>query len=323
MDERARRGRRGRCAARLLAVALIAAPAAPAAAAAPPAAAAAKDEAAHEMEAGNAALAGGDVEAALAHFDRAHALLPDATGPLVALGLAYEKKGDCKTAVPLLNEYLGRKGADALPDAWDALGRCGEGKPAAGSPTAGSGESGAGRPGAAGSAALSGESGGAPRVPAPATKSVSPLRIAGPSLMVFGVAALVASVGSGVAFLVTRSKFTDDTAAYRDSSHDPIAADFTSDPGGPYDLCDPADQTLLTSAARADLAPAIDRCRSMKTTRLVGWVLGVAGATLLGTGIAVTALSNSSAAAAGEPPMASVTVDVLPGGAAARLALRF
>ena len=66
-------------------------------------------------------MARADFGAAVAHFKAAHQLRPTATGPLLALGMAYRANGDCKSALPHLRDYLKRKLAAGISDARHGL----------------------------------------------------------------------------------------------------------------------------------------------------------------------------------------------------------
>jgi len=115
------------------------------------------------------------------------------------------------------------------------------------------------------------------------------------------------------------------SGGFRKSSDDPIVAEFTNEVEGTYDLCNSGDQALLTEASRMALADAIAQCGKMKTTRVLGWVLGVAGAAILGTGAALTAMNAGGDKAAAARARSGPAIDVvwLPGGVAANVRLSF
>ncbi len=81
-------------------------------------------DAAKNMERGSEAMARGDFKQAVVFFRAARELKPDASGPLLALGLALRASGECKEAVTQLEEYLRRKPQGADPKAKDALEFC-------------------------------------------------------------------------------------------------------------------------------------------------------------------------------------------------------
>jgi tetratricopeptide (TPR) repeat protein len=61
------------------------------------------------MERGSDAMSRGDFKQAVVFFRAAKELKPDATGPLLALGLALRANGDCQEAIAHLEEYYKRK----------------------------------------------------------------------------------------------------------------------------------------------------------------------------------------------------------------------
>lgn len=81
-------------------------------------------EAEQEMELAQDALDHNDYPAALQHFSSAQTLAPQASGPLLGLGLTYAAIDRCQEAVPLLEEYRRRKGAAANPKAERAIADC-------------------------------------------------------------------------------------------------------------------------------------------------------------------------------------------------------
>lgn len=81
-------------------------------------------EAEQEMELAQDALDHSDFPAALQHFASAQTLAPQASGPLLGLGLTYAAIDRCQEAVPLLEEYRRRKGSTANPKAARAIADC-------------------------------------------------------------------------------------------------------------------------------------------------------------------------------------------------------
>lgn len=81
-------------------------------------------EAEQEMELAQDALDHSDFPAALQHFASAQTLAPQASGPLLGLGLTYAAIDRCQEAVPLLEEYRRRKGSAANPKAERAIADC-------------------------------------------------------------------------------------------------------------------------------------------------------------------------------------------------------
>ncbi len=81
-------------------------------------------EAEQEMELAQDALDHNDYPAALQHFSSAQTLAPNASGPLLGLGLTYAAIDRCQEAVPLLQEYRRRKGPSANPKAERAIEEC-------------------------------------------------------------------------------------------------------------------------------------------------------------------------------------------------------
>ena len=81
-------------------------------------------EAEQEMALAQEALDHNDYPTALQHFSAAQTLLPQASGPLLGLGLTYAAIDRCQEAVPLLSEYRLRKGSSASPKAERAINDC-------------------------------------------------------------------------------------------------------------------------------------------------------------------------------------------------------
>ena len=63
-------------------------------------------------------------EVAVGHLLVARSLVPDASGPYLNLGVAYERLGRCNEAVPMLEEYLRRKPKSPSPIAARSLDAC-------------------------------------------------------------------------------------------------------------------------------------------------------------------------------------------------------
>jgi hypothetical protein len=82
------------------------------------------DDAEAEMAKGDQYAAKKDYVAALAHYSAARSLAPDKPGPYYKLGLLYALSGDCKQAMPNLEQYIKLKVADARPEATLALDGC-------------------------------------------------------------------------------------------------------------------------------------------------------------------------------------------------------
>lgn len=89
-----------------------------------PARADAQKEAEQEMAQAQAALDQNDYPTALQHFSAAQTLAPQASGPLLGLGLTYAAIDRCQEAVPLLVEYRRRKGPTANPKAERTIEDC-------------------------------------------------------------------------------------------------------------------------------------------------------------------------------------------------------
>ncbi len=89
-----------------------------------PARADAQKEAEREMAQAQAALDQSDYPTALQHFSAAQTLAPQASGPLLGLGLTYAAIDRCQEAVPLLTEYRRRKGPSANPKAERTIEDC-------------------------------------------------------------------------------------------------------------------------------------------------------------------------------------------------------
>jgi hypothetical protein len=88
-------------------------------------------EAEREMKIADDFMAKRNYQAAIAHYQAARILAPGRPGPYRALGMAYYAAGQCREAVPVLEEYLRRKPDDPRPEAVDALRQCkGGGRPA-------------------------------------------------------------------------------------------------------------------------------------------------------------------------------------------------
>jgi hypothetical protein len=83
-----------------------------------------EDEAETEMVKAKQAMAQGRYEVAVGHLLVARSLAPDASGPYLNLGIAYERLGRCSEAVPMLEEYLRRKAKEPHPSAAEALAAC-------------------------------------------------------------------------------------------------------------------------------------------------------------------------------------------------------
>lgn len=81
-------------------------------------------EAEQEMALAQTALDHNDYPSALQHFSAAQTLAPQASGPLLGLGLTYAAIDRCQEAVPLLEEYRKRKGASANPKAEKTITDC-------------------------------------------------------------------------------------------------------------------------------------------------------------------------------------------------------
>lgn len=81
------------------------------------------EDAQKSMERGSEAMARGDFKAAVDFFRVAKRLKPDASGPLLALGLAMRANGECKSAIAELEEYKRRK-ANADAKAEEAIEYC-------------------------------------------------------------------------------------------------------------------------------------------------------------------------------------------------------
>src|SRR5262245_7073333 len=82
------------------------------------------DEAEAEMVKAKQAMAEGQYEVAVGHLLVARSLAPEASGPYLNLGIAYERLGRCAEAVPMLEEYLRRKVTAPHPSATEALAAC-------------------------------------------------------------------------------------------------------------------------------------------------------------------------------------------------------
>src|SRR5262245_14585967 len=74
-------------------------------------------EAEAEMLKAKQAMERGQYEVAIGHLLVARSLAPEASGPYLHLGLAYERLGRCAEAVPMLEEYLRRKPQSPNPKA--------------------------------------------------------------------------------------------------------------------------------------------------------------------------------------------------------------
>lgn len=74
--------------------------------------------------AGEHAAADEQFLAAIGHFARAHELAPEATGPMLGLGLSLGALGRCEEAIPHLETYLEKKSEGANPAAKENLEKC-------------------------------------------------------------------------------------------------------------------------------------------------------------------------------------------------------
>jgi tetratricopeptide (TPR) repeat protein len=92
-------------------------------------------EAEREMAIADDFMSKRNYQAAIAHYQAARILAPGRPGPYRALGMAYFAAGQCREAVPALEEYLRRKPDDPRPEAVDALRQCKGGRPAAPKPS--------------------------------------------------------------------------------------------------------------------------------------------------------------------------------------------
>jgi hypothetical protein len=92
------------------------------------------DDAEAEMKKADDYAAKKDYVAALAHYNAARMIAPDKPGPYHKLGMTYVLTGDCKQAVPNLEQYVKLKGTDANPEAVLALSDCKAKLPAAAPP---------------------------------------------------------------------------------------------------------------------------------------------------------------------------------------------
>ena len=63
-------------------------------------------------------------DSALFYFSAAHDLAPEATGPLLGMGISLAALGRCDDALPRLNEYLAKKSEGANPAAAQAKEKC-------------------------------------------------------------------------------------------------------------------------------------------------------------------------------------------------------
>ncbi len=88
--------------------------------------ASAVEDAEAEMKRAKVALDSGLYEKAVGHYLIARALVPDASGPYLGLGLAYAGMGKCNEAIPALEEYLRRRKKDPFPGARSTLNACRE-----------------------------------------------------------------------------------------------------------------------------------------------------------------------------------------------------
>src|ERR1700761_8199439 len=84
----------------------------------------AADEAEAEMLKAKQAIDRAQYEGAVGHLLVARSLVPDASGPYLNLGIAYERLGRCADAVPALEEYLRRKPKAPSPLATHSLEIC-------------------------------------------------------------------------------------------------------------------------------------------------------------------------------------------------------
>jgi tetratricopeptide (TPR) repeat protein len=91
------------------------------AAAAPPAR---EREAEAEMLKAKQAMQAGLYEVAVGHLLVARSLVPDASGPYLNLGIAYQQLGRCQDALPMIEEYLRRKPKSPQASAAATLARC-------------------------------------------------------------------------------------------------------------------------------------------------------------------------------------------------------
>jgi hypothetical protein len=83
-----------------------------------------EDEAEAEMLKAKQAMERAQYEVAIGHLMVARSLVPDASGPYLNLGIAYERLGRCAEAVPMLEEYLRRRAKSPSPTAAKTLEAC-------------------------------------------------------------------------------------------------------------------------------------------------------------------------------------------------------
>jgi uncharacterized membrane protein YgcG len=81
-------------------------------------------EAEAEMLKAKQALERAQYDVAIGHLLVARSLAPEASGPYLNLGIAYERLGRCADAVPMLEEYLRRKPKSPHPSAATTLAAC-------------------------------------------------------------------------------------------------------------------------------------------------------------------------------------------------------
>jgi hypothetical protein len=81
-------------------------------------------EAEAEMQKAKQAMERAQYDVAVGHLLVARSLVPDASGPYLNLGVAYERLGRCGEAVPMLEEYLRRKPKSPSPIAARSLEIC-------------------------------------------------------------------------------------------------------------------------------------------------------------------------------------------------------
>ena len=81
-------------------------------------------EAETEMQKAKQAMERAQYEVAVGHLLVARSLVPDASGPYLNLGVAYERLGRCGDALPMLEEYLRRKPKSPSPLATRSLEIC-------------------------------------------------------------------------------------------------------------------------------------------------------------------------------------------------------
>jgi hypothetical protein len=81
-------------------------------------------QATEEMAKAEEHLERAEFDQAIARFKAARALVPSSSGPLFGLGIAYVRAGRCADGLPVLEEYLRKKGKSARPEAQAAVDDC-------------------------------------------------------------------------------------------------------------------------------------------------------------------------------------------------------